>query len=193
MNDRLNSNPKYSNSKRGIPPFIKCDAKNTPDSQQMERSQMQKVIVPKQLKEVSRVIFGNLPTTSHVSTGLKPYNKKPIANQIGLANPRSIQQILRAPLSYPVDDLILNGFTPYQWVRYSEMFSDSFAKKEAGLLVDEEEQFYYRFAKPRRYANGYVVSNYKTDSDEYWEKKARRKRFQGKGPPKKGEGKRKGK
>ena len=73
------------------------------------------------------------------------------------------------------------------------MFSDSFAKKEAGLLVDEEEQFYYRFAKPRRYANGHVVSNYKTDSDEYWEKKARRKRFQGKGPPKKGEGKRKGK
>ena len=154
---------------------------------------MQKVIVPKQLKELGRVIFGNLPATSLVPTGLKPYNKKPTANQIGLANPRSVQQILRSPLNYPVDDLILNGFTPYQWMRYSEKVSDSFAKKEAGLLVDEEEQFYYRFAKARRYANGYVVSNYKMEGDVYWEKKARRKRFQGKGPPKKGEGKRKGK
>ena len=152
---------------------------------------MQKVIVPRQLQEVSRVIFGNLPATSLVPTGLKPYNKKPIANQIGLANPRSIQEVLRAPLTYPTDDLIMNGFTPYQWMRYSEKVSDSFAKKEAGLLVSDEELFYYRFAKARRHANGSVVANYKTDCDDYWEKKARRKRFQGKGPPKKGEGKRK--
>ena len=151
---------------------------------------MQKVIVPRQLREVSRVLFGNLPATSLVPTGLKPYNKKPIANQIGLANPRSIQEILRAPLTYPTDDLIMNGFTPYQWMRYSEKVSDSFAKKEAGLLVSDEELFYYRFGKARRHANGSVVSNYKTDCDDYWEKKARRKRFQGKGPPKKGEGKR---
>ena len=152
---------------------------------------MQKVIVPRQLREVSRVLFGNLPATSLVPTGLKPYKKKPIANQIGLANPRSIQEILRAPLTYPTDDLIMNGFTPYQWMRYSEKVSDSFAKKEAGLLVSDEELFYYRFGKARRHANGSVVSNYKTDCDDYWEKKARRKRFQGKGPPKKGEGKRK--
>ena len=152
---------------------------------------MQKVIVPRQLREVSRVLFGNLPATSLVPTGLKPYNKKPIANQIGLANPRSIHEILRAPLTYPTDDLIMNGFTPYQWMRYSEKVSDSFAKKEAGLLVSDEELFYYRFGKARRHANGSVVSNYKTDCDDYWEKKARRKRFQGKGPPKKGEGKRK--
>ena len=152
---------------------------------------MQKVIVPRQLREVSRVLFGNLPATSLVPTGLKPYNKKPIANQIGLANPRSIQEILRAPLTYHTDDLIMNGFTPYQWMRYSEKVSDSFAKKEAGLLVSDEELFYYRFGKARRHANGSVVSNYKTDCDDYWEKKARRKRFQGKGPAKKGEGKRK--
>lgn len=75
---------------------------------------MQKVIIPRQLKEVSRILFGNLPASSLVPTGLKPYNKKPIANQIGLANPRSLQQILRSPLRSPVDDLILNGFTPYQ-------------------------------------------------------------------------------
>ena len=152
---------------------------------------MQKVIVPRQLREVSRVLFGNLPATSLDPTGLKPYNKQPIANQIGLANPRSIQEILRAPLTYPTDDLIMNGFTPYQWMRYSEKVSDSFAKKEAGLLVSDEELFYYRFGKARRHANGSVVSNYNTDCDAYWEKKARRKRFQGKGPPKKGEGKRK--
>ena len=85
----------------------------------------------------------------------------------------------------------MNGFTPYQWMRYSEKVSDSFAKKEAGLLVSDEELFYYRFGKARRHANGSVVSNYKTDCDDDWEKKARRKRFQGKGPPKKGEGKRK--
>lgn len=75
---------------------------------------MQKVIIPRQLKEVSRILFGNLPSSSLVPTGLKPYNRKPIVNQIGLANPRSLQQILRSPLCSHVDDLILNGFTPYQ-------------------------------------------------------------------------------
>lgn len=155
--------------------------------------QMQKVIVPKQLKEISRVLFGNLPANSLVRTGLKAYNKKPIANQIGLANPRSIQEILRAPLSFPTDDLILNGYTPYQWMRYSEMVAEPFAKKQAGLMVDEEELFYYRHAKTRRMVKGQVAANYKTDADDYWEKKARRKRFQGKGPPKKGENAKKGK
>lgn len=155
--------------------------------------QMQKVIVPKQLKEVSRVIFGNLPTDSLVRTGLKAYNKKPIAHQMEVSIPRSIQEILRKPLSFPTDDLILNGFTPYQWMRYSEMASEPFAKKQAGLLVDEEELFYYRRAKNRRIVNGRVAASYKTDADDYWEKKARRKRFQGKGPPKKGENSKKGK
>lgn len=159
----------------------------------LSTSQMQKVIVPKQLKEISRTLFGNLPANSLVRTGLKAYNKKPIANQIGLANPRSIQEILRTPLSFPTDDLILNGYTPYQWMRYSEMVADPFAKKQAGLLVDEEELFYYRHAKARRMVNGQVAASYKTDADDYWEKKARRKRFQGKGPPKKGENAKKGK
>ena len=59
--------------------------------------------------------------------------------------------------------------------------------------MDEEELFYYRRAKNRRIVNGRVAASYKTDADDYWEKKARRKRFQGKGPPKKGENSKKGK
>ena len=154
--------------------------------------QMQKVIIPREIQEISRVLFGNLPTTSLAKSGLKPYNRRPLATPMELTNPRSIHEILKAPLQFPTDDLILNGYTPYQWMRYSEKISDPFAKKLAGQLVDEEEQFYYRFAKTRRYVNGQVTSAYKTDQADYWEKKARRKRFQGKGPPKKGEGKRKG-
>ena len=96
-----------------------------------------------------------------------------------------------APLHNPANDLILNGFTPYQWMRLSEKVADPFAKKQAGEMVDEEELFFYRFGKTRRIVNGQVTSAYKTDQADYWEKKARRKRFQGKGPPKKGEGKRK--
>ena len=154
---------------------------------------MQKVVIPRQIQELSRVIFGNLPATSLARTGLKPYNKKPIAKQMELANPRTIKELLRTPLQYPTNDLIVNGFTPYQWLRYSEMISDPFAKKQAGLLVDEEELFFYRYARTRRHVQGGIASSYRTDQADYWEKKARRKRFQGQGPPKKGEGKRKGK
>ena len=156
-------------------------------------SEMQKVIIPRQLQEVSRVLFGNLPANSLVSTGLKVFSKKPTGRPLEVTNPRSIQEILRAPLTYPTDDLILNGYTPYQWLRYTELTTDIFAKKEAGELVDEEELFYYRHYKPRRIVNGRVAATYKTDIDDYWEKKALRRRFQGKGPPKKGDGKRKSK
>ena len=162
-------------------------------SEVREGTEMQKVIIPRQLQEVSRVIFGNLPANSLVSTGLKAFSKKPTARPLQVANPRSIQEILRAPLVYPTDDLILNGYKPYEWLRYTELTTDIFAKKMAGELVDEEELFYYRRAKPRRIVDGHVASMYKTDNDDYWEKKALRRRFQGKGPPKKGDGKRKSK
>ena len=131
---------------------------------------MQKVIIPREIQEISRVLFGNLPTTSLAKSGLKPYNRRPLATPMELTNPRSIHEILKAPLQFPTDDLILNGYTPYQWMRYSEKISDPFAKKQAGQLVDEEEQFYYRFAKTRRYVNGQVTSAYKTDQADYWEK-----------------------
>ena len=152
---------------------------------------MQKVVVPRQIQQISRAIFGSLPADSLASSGLKAYNKKPLGKRLELANPRSIKEILRAPLSNPTNDLILNGFTPYQWMRLSEKVADPFAKKQAGEMVDEEELFFYRFGKTRRIVNGQVAAAYKTDQADYWEKKARRKRFQGKGPPKKGEGKRK--
>ena len=106
--------------------------------------QMQKVIIPREIQEISRVLFGNLPTASLAKSGLKPYNRRPLATPMELTNPRSIHEILKAPLQFPTDDLILNGYTPYQWMRYSEKISDPFAKKQAGQLVDEEEQFYYR-------------------------------------------------
>ena len=145
---------------------------------------MQKLLVSKELTELSRVIFGNLPATSVLRSGLKPYNGKPNGTQIELANPRSLKEILRAPLQYPVDDLILNGFKPYEWLRYTELYVDPFLKKRDGLL-QENEVFSYRFLKPRRIVNGHVVSNYRLESDVYWERKARRRRFQGKGASKK--------
>lgn len=147
---------------------------------------MAQVFYPKAFKAISAKVFGNLPNDSVLSSGIKVIRNPNERFAVQHYYPQSFKSLMREPLKWNTDDLVLNGFRPYEWYQLTEMTVNPMMKKELGLLKPEEK-LVYMDNKVRKVAKGGLAARYPSEEDVYWDRKARKMRLQGRGPPKKGE------